>query len=478
MISTACETDIQTATIPEHWPDPAPLASLRPIRIPWLIAPVVAPLALLLPRRLGPHLAASGMAAAVFAHFVWLIFAFGWPAMLRSAFTRQDSSLAILWPGGPLDALRGPLAGAALLAFEQISTTTDVLMLLALVGSIEAGVWLLAWLLTPAISVGESRGRAFLRAVKLVYWSTVMLAAMSLGMCVGAILARRGDIPRSDVVPFTAFWAALMLWGTVLLRLGKRYAGPALGPRFEPRVPRCEGCHYSLTALPLAGRCPECGRPVADSLPERRQPPAWARERRFRRAGAALFSTLVEGALGREFGSRLAVWRGEAEALSFALALCAVNGIIASAVAACAWMLPPGAALVGIARGRPLGGVLLLQFLMMGLMAWLMSLLALLVTWWLASGCAFRDGARVRTAVCYSYAMFTLAVALAGAGLVLSWIARESFDLSGSIHVYRDYFVRSDELLTCVLLIPALACAVLWPWRVARLVRQTRYAAA
>lgn len=37
----------------------------------------------------------------------------------------------------------------------------------------------------------------------------------------------------------------------------------------------CEGCGYVLTGLPDDGRCPECGRPLAESHPSRRTLPAW-----------------------------------------------------------------------------------------------------------------------------------------------------------------------------------------------------------
>ena len=37
----------------------------------------------------------------------------------------------------------------------------------------------------------------------------------------------------------------------------------------------CEFCGYTLNGLPPDGRCPECGRAVADSLGAQRHPPAW-----------------------------------------------------------------------------------------------------------------------------------------------------------------------------------------------------------
>lgn len=39
----------------------------------------------------------------------------------------------------------------------------------------------------------------------------------------------------------------------------------------------CETCGYVIDGLPTSGPCSECGRPVADSLPERRTGTAWQR---------------------------------------------------------------------------------------------------------------------------------------------------------------------------------------------------------
>ncbi len=40
----------------------------------------------------------------------------------------------------------------------------------------------------------------------------------------------------------------------------------------------CESCGYPLTGLATAGRCPECGQPIAESVPERRPGSAWQRQ--------------------------------------------------------------------------------------------------------------------------------------------------------------------------------------------------------
>jgi hypothetical protein len=51
-------------------------------------------------------------------------------------------------------------------------------------------------------------------------------------------------------------------------------------PRVAPRVPElseilCSQCGYVLNGLPEGGNCPECGRPIADSIGVERIPPVW-----------------------------------------------------------------------------------------------------------------------------------------------------------------------------------------------------------
>ncbi len=80
----------------------------------------------------------------------------------------------------------------------------------------------------------------------------------------------------------------------------------------------CEFCGYTLTGLSTGGRCPECGRPIADSLPQGRAPAAWEEVaptgnlgRFFRTSAAVLFHP-------RRFYRTLATRRPSPRARTFA----------------------------------------------------------------------------------------------------------------------------------------------------------------
>ncbi|MFQ5430590.1 MAG: hypothetical protein ACE5E1_09805, partial [Phycisphaerae bacterium] len=82
---------------------------------------------------------------------------------------------------------------------------------------------------------------------------------------------------------------------------------------------QCEGCGYAIAQIPRSTNCPECGKPVADSLPERRQPPLFAtavgRWSKMRSFGITLWAALFD----KTFFQRLSVHPHSAAARSYFL---------------------------------------------------------------------------------------------------------------------------------------------------------------
>ena len=76
--------------------------------------------------------------------------------------------------------------------------------------------------------------------------------------------------------PLTLSILVLALWTLITLIIAVRadYRSPADLPK--PHDPWCELCGYNLTGIDLEKRCPECGKPIAESLaPDARPPTPW-----------------------------------------------------------------------------------------------------------------------------------------------------------------------------------------------------------
>ena len=91
------------------------------------------------------------------------------------------------------------------------------------------------------------------------------------------------------------------------------------GPGWQPRQPHCNQCGYVLTGLSRDGRCPECGLPVHDSLPEARRPSPWAGAARINRQPSAYARTLWQVLRPGSFFRSLAVCSSLDAAVRFAM---------------------------------------------------------------------------------------------------------------------------------------------------------------
>lgn len=93
----------------------------------------------------------------------------------------------------------------------------------------------------------------------------------------------------------------------------------------------CESCGYDLTGSPPSSSCPECGRPVADSLPERRTGTPW----QLRRGPSPWIRTLV-----LILTKPRAVWESVSISGSGGWSLLLVNAVVAGLVPAVALLFP------------------------------------------------------------------------------------------------------------------------------------------
>ena len=81
-------------------------------------------------------------------------------------------------------------------------------------------------------------------------------------------------------------------WFLVLYRSAQQYAGPPDGPGWERRRPTCLKCGYIISLLPLAGKCPECGHPVRDSLAALTKASQFSHRKAYRAAVRAALASL------------------------------------------------------------------------------------------------------------------------------------------------------------------------------------------
>ncbi len=246
----------------------------------------------LMPKRFGPHLAAGTLRRAFAAHILAFLLA-GVPMLL-----------AILWEGNvdrmyfeeanllptDLHELRLVLAGMVLeLAAIRASPQMDWLAPLMFIGGLpllEVAFPVLATFAMPFAAGGDRVSSVWKRGLKNVYWSTTIIIPLSITfflliLC-GMRLSQLSLSNDFELVFILLIYAVIFIFAALFLRAifvgAHRYVGPPDGPAFSPREPHCDGCGYLIIGLPMETRCPECGMPVADSLPGgRRKDTPWQR---------------------------------------------------------------------------------------------------------------------------------------------------------------------------------------------------------
>lgn len=327
--------------VPEYWPS-ARSDTPRPARtIHGLFALPGFLLLWIVPKRVGASLAASGWRAAIGAHVLAMALGGGlilWAEMynpLRS--TRpvppwQSRSIPLSVGVGQLpwsDWVRGPFAALALWAHGSgIGAGGFARALLILLG-IEASVALVAVGLMPLAAAGEGAARLFGRCLRLTWWSTTLMIPLGIAWLMHPVIRPKLGLPPGwHPFDYICLSAIGLLWLSILLRSTRSYAGPAEGPAWTPRTPRCESCGYTIAHLPRSGNCPECGRPLIDSLPEHRSPPAFGEANGFINGVRAYGNTLHQVIFEPRFFSHLAIHTTHRRARTFFLLTCLINSLL------------------------------------------------------------------------------------------------------------------------------------------------------
>ncbi len=291
----------------------------------------------LLPKRVGPHLASAGWTSALLAHLIAVVYGFGliaWATLYPDLTTttgalgrviRLPSSNGAMtadeWARAPVAALVSCLHAAPPSTVSQTTLWNLVFIELGVLGS--------AFLVMPFAAGGESVRQLFGRCLRMALWSSTILLPVGV---LWLARARSQDLPSitDDWIWLVTTVPVLpgMWWLFVLSRSCSHYTGPAHGPAWQPRAPRCERCGYNIAHLSVTSQCPECAFPICDSLLDKRYETSWARARGLTGRIAAFWPTIRAAALNSEFFDHVVVHRGHHRACSFCIAVSVLNALM------------------------------------------------------------------------------------------------------------------------------------------------------
>lgn len=472
--------------VPRSWPPADPIEPVTPRRIHWLLAlPATIP-AMLFPRRLGPHLANSSWVAAYLVHFSMALIAFGVIyvcAFEQGNFFTDDAQVDIF--ANPLIELRRALAAVVLLFFGALDGWPEVAAALLITAMIEAAIWVAALLLIPLYAAGEGRRRTYLRSVKLLLWSSACQVPI---VWLFTRLGLKLQLFNHDAWPFALLAALELWWLAVLIRLGGRYGGPKEGPRWQDRQPRCEACGYSLISLPLEGRCPECGALVADSLPERRQPPAFAAARGLPGRCVGFAHTTWQALFLRHFAKQVTIWGHHRAARNYVLLICVLFGLISAVTylgiyrvnEGAFWVIPwpdENASVSDIVSFILWECEFLAKAFLVGIGIGLSVLAWLLLLGLFLSRFGFRDVADRVVILCYSTAWLFVPLFLGIVGICAAYGIIELWGPFGEFHIPEVGWIDYEAAIWLGCLLPSIVTDTIASFRRTRtMLRHTRFA--
>ncbi|MCA9243037.1 MAG: hypothetical protein KDA32_03710 [Phycisphaerales bacterium] len=442
-------------------------------RIPWPLAPLAIPFAVLFPRRWGPSLAASSWLAAFFVHAISVVWFIGSICLFgyeRSGISYYGNYVESTGGGvtdfSLLDNVRRPFAAFAIGAYDSLTAWNEWAAVVTVCAFVECLFWIGPLGLLVLFTVGESRGALYLRCVKLTYWSTMCLVPFGIVLPYWIDSLEDARLMYSWTGPFSFFGPPLVWWFSVLVRLGGRVANP---PTLLERTPLCEQCGYRLTSTPISGRCSECGLEVERSLPSaRRLPPFAARWSGF--VETALASTLA-GRSGRAF----VVGSHHRRARNFAYICIVLAGLMIALLSAS--LLDDPMTSIGYSMRDDSLTRMMLERAVFGVIALLLGGCWLLAVGALACWAGFKDAFSRVTAVCYS-ATWLLVMAFAwvfGTYLIAFVRLLPQKDITvfeGASRVR----ITLEALLILLALAPFAICAIVSVLQVFRWIRASRYA--
>jgi predicted RNA-binding Zn-ribbon protein involved in translation (DUF1610 family) len=335
--------------VPQEWP---PICTAPERDTKWVSRPVsVAAMVGLwfCPKRVGAAIGATTWRATLMAHLIGLCFGIGliaWAEQFTASQWVYSHSVTPGWPSSLYHSpasgysgvsawewLRSPLAALAMLVHGSGTFIVPGLTLPWAIAGLESATIAAAFVLAPFIAVGEAMRLVLVRSIKLSLWGTTMLIPLGIGWMCEPYVRTVLDLPDEwHPLDFVGLAAFAMWWLTVLLRSGFTYAGPPKGSAWEPRSPRCESCGYAIVHLNVAGRCPECGRPIAMSLADRRRMPRFATAVGVAGKAVGFFSTIRAAGADKGFFDGLAVHRGHRDAKVFFILSAALNSALLAIV--------------------------------------------------------------------------------------------------------------------------------------------------
>lgn len=444
----------------------------------WLLALPAAPLVWFFPRWIGPNLAASTWRSAYAAHLFGLLFAMGF-TMGQLIGARDPRSAALFGSLSPIEELRRAAAAVVVLfqgfVGEARRNPADAVAICLGVLIGHAAIWIAATAFLPFFAAGERRLALYLRTVKLLLWSTLLL--IPLGMLSPRVIVYM----ESRDMPFTAF-AMLLLWAlwslSVIVRLGARYPGPAEGPRWDDMPISCESCGYTLANQPLIGRCPECASSVESSLPERRARTRLATAS-FGAYVPAFFATWRAAAFRRDFAKQIRVWSDERAARRFAVGVATLVGLIVGF----------GGLILGSTlwsdNQLPMPGRepshKYVEFAATGVIAFVIGF-ATVPAWMMLMGliacrAGFTESLRRGIVICYASAIAPLIAVLGVFGTLTSyWVSTWYRPRPSAIYIPEFGAIDKVAIVACILHAPVAIGLLLSLLRTRRMLRETRYA--